>query len=358
MNRRYRRNPDLILEWGSEHDGVVLVDSRTLRRFAVKRTLLGVLNRMSAPVLPGELALEDGAASGPQEAEALLARLAEAGIVEPVDDAQVVDDPPNPTPPELAVHALAARGGIARSRLDEVDIPPARLRHREASEVIPLPAGEGDSRPLRELLRSRTSIRDFAETPVGSAELGRFLGDSARVRGWLGPDRLQATRRPSASGGGRHSLEIYVLARAVADLPPGAYHYDPFAHQLAKLQPWDAELDDLQHRLICRPTLTEHPPPVSIYLAAYHQRVRWKYGGMTLSLIYRDTGCLLQTMYLVATDLGLAPCATAAVEPQASPEFLRPYREDVVHVANFALGNPADSAPTSPDFRPLNGARP
>lgn len=234
MTTRYRRNPDLILEWGSEHDGVVLVDSRTLRRFAVKRTLLGVLNRMSAPVLPGELALEDGAAAAPssQEAEGLLVRLAEAGIVEPVDDAQAADGSPNWTSPELAVHALAAQGGIAHSRLGEVDIPPARLCHREASETISLPAGEGDSRTLRDLLRSRTSIRDFAETPVGLAELARFLGESARVRGRLGPDRLQATRRPSASGGGRHSLEIYVLAREVADLPPGAYHYDPFAHSL------------------------------------------------------------------------------------------------------------------------------
>ncbi|GAA2804822.1 SagB family peptide dehydrogenase [Saccharopolyspora taberi] len=349
MATRYRRNPELMLEWGEDHDSVVVVDPRTLRRFNVKRTLLDVLNRMSAPVLPGELAVEG-------EAEALLMRLAEVGIVEPVDGARAPDGKPEWTPPELAVHALAAQGGVSHLRPDEVDIPPARLRHPDAVETIPLPAEEAcPSKPLRDVLRSRRSMRDFAATPVDFVQLARFLGESARVRGWLGPRSWQATRRPSASGGGRHSLEIYVFARDVSGLASGAYHYDPFDHALERLRPWGEDLADLQHRLICLPTLTEHPPPVSLYLVAHYRRVRWKYGGMTLSLIYRDTGCLLQTMYLVATDLGLAPCATAAVEAQAGPDFLRPYRDQVVHVANFALGNPARTEPTSPAFHPLTG---
>jgi hypothetical protein len=35
----------------------------------------------------------------------------------------------------------------------------------------------------------------------------------------------------------------------------------------------------------------------------------WKYQGMAYALILKDLGALLQTMYLVATAMNLAPCA-------------------------------------------------
>lgn len=346
---RYRRNPRLLLEWGDADDSLVVVEPRTLRRFRITPALLQLLNRMSEPRCADELVTEQL----PGSVDALLERLTRAGIL--VEHAAGPGGPESSdwTAAELAVHAQAARGGVP-GKHDAADIPPARLVHAEATRRIPLPAAQARrSRPLEEVLRTRRSIRDFASEPVTVGQLADFLGRSARVRGRLGPHRLQATRRPSASGGGRHSLELYVVARDVDGLPPGAYHYDPFEHALDELASWTAELDDLQRRLICSPTLAEHPPPVSLYLASYFRRVQWKYGGMTLSVIYRDTGCLLQTMYLVATDLGLAPCATAAVDAEVSPEFLRPHRDQVIHVGNFALGLPAEVEDTAVAFHPL-----
>lgn len=346
---RYRRNPRLMLEWGDAADKLFVVEPRMLRRFRITPALLQLINRMTEPRCADELAAEQA----PEDVDALLERLTGVGILEQ-DDGSGAEDESDWTAAELAVHAQAARGEI-HGHHDRSAIPPAHLVHTEATSRVSLPEPDTSrSQPLSELLRTRRSIREFAPEPIPIDRLGAFLGRSARVRGRLGTDNLEATRRPSASGGGRHSLELYVVARDVTGLRPGAYHYDPFAHALDELAPWTSGLDEQQRRLVCGPTLTDQPPPVSLYLASYFRRVQWKYGGMTLSVIYRDTGCLVQTMYLVATDLGLAPCATAAIDAEINPTFLGPYRDQLIHVGNFALGRPAavEKAPTT--FHPLD----
>jgi len=50
-------------------------------------------------------------------------------------------------------------------------------------------------------------------------------------------------------------------------------------------------------------------PQVLIILTARFQRVSWKYNAMAYALVLKDVGVLYQTMYLVATAMGLAPCA-------------------------------------------------
>jgi SagB-type dehydrogenase family enzyme len=51
------------------------------------------------------------------------------------------------------------------------------------------------------------------------------------------------------------------------------------------------------------------PPHVLITIAARFDRVAWKYSGIAYSLILKDVGVLLQTLYLAATDLDLGGCA-------------------------------------------------
>jgi SagB-type dehydrogenase family enzyme len=346
MSTQYRRNPWLFMEWSGD-DRVIVVDSRSQRKYRVEPTLLQLLNQMSAPTRPDDLHLSG---YSPEELAGLLSRMAKAGMVQPVNGRDQTDHA-EWTASELAVQAQAARGGKLKVRLR--DIPPARLRHHEALKTIPLPASDQNSRPLTNVLRTRRSIRDFDSAPLAFEQLSSFLDTAARVRGWLGSDSWQTTRRPSASGGARHSLELYLVVRNVKGLDPGAYHYDPFDHELEHLQHWTPELAELQRKLVCGPMFINTAPPVSFYLASYFRRVQCKYGAMTLSIIYRDTGCLLQTLYLVATDLGLAPCATAATEASPSPSFLRDHRDNFIHTANFALGLPASPEPASPEFRPL-----
>jgi SagB-type dehydrogenase family enzyme len=50
-------------------------------------------------------------------------------------------------------------------------------------------------------------------------------------------------------------------------------------------------------------------PQILITIAARFDRVAWKYSAIAYSLILKDVGVLLQTLYLTATDLGLGGCA-------------------------------------------------
>jgi SagB-type dehydrogenase family enzyme len=351
----YRRNPALAPRWSADAgDRIELLDGRTGRSYRIQPAVFGLLNRLTEPTDAAGLELDGFDAGG---LAALLERMAGAGIVErcadrpPGEPADLFADRGEWSAAELAVHAQSALGGKPSLVLDEV--PPARVTHPEALASLPLPEHDPPGGTFAEVLAARRSVRAFAPEPPSLDQLAALLGRAARVRGRLGPDSWQTTSRPSPSGGGRHSLELYLLVRAAGGLEPGAYHYDPFDHTLNLLARWEPEHDALQRRLLCAPMGVETPPPVSLYLGSWYRRTQVKYGGMTLSLIYRDAGCLLQTLYLAGQDLGLAGCATAAMEAAPTPGFLRPHRDKIVHAGNFALGRPAGPAGTDPELRPL-----
>jgi len=50
-----------------------------------------------------------------------------------------------------------------------------------------------------------------------------------------------------------------------------------------------------------------------ITIAARFGRISWKYSSIAYSLILKDVGVLIQTLYLMATDLGLSGCAIGIV---------------------------------------------
>ncbi|MFI0240224.1 SagB family peptide dehydrogenase [Streptomyces sp. NPDC016845] len=332
---RYRRNPDLVLEW-QEGSGAVLVDCRRWRTFTARPPLLSLLDVLAAPLTAEQAhTLWPGDGKDAETTRRHLDQLAAAGIIH--TSAGPAPAAHGLTPYELAAHARAARGPAPHTQRGKP--PPARLHHPEADETVRL-GGDDDfpSRPLRTVLSQRRCLRAFAPEPLPLDLLGAFLARSARVRERLGPAAYEQTRRPSPSGGGRHSVEIYVLARDVAGLSPGIHHYDPFDHALHRLSPWDENAAALLHETATAPGYLDEAPPVSFYLASLAARTGWKYEGLALSLVYRDTGCLLQTMCLTATDLGLAACPTGIMRPTAAAAFLGPHRHSLLHVGSLALG--------------------
>lgn len=355
----YRRNPDLLLEW-ADGGGPVLVDCGSWRKFAAKPALVDLLNQLDRPQTADQLRTRWRHSAPGGDVLALLARLTAAGILQrcgpPAPDA-AENGTRGPgagwTPYERAVHARSGHGpDVAAGRGTP---PPARLHHPEADAVIALPDGaDAPSRPLADVLAARRSVRGYAPDPVPLPLLGALLARAARVRGHLAPRSYQQTQRPAPSGGARHSLEIYLLARAVEGLPAGAHHYDPFAHTLHRLTPWTDELAAFQQRTVTDPALLDSAPPVSLCLVSLAARTTWKYEGMALSLIYRDTGCLMQTLSLTATDLGLASCLTGRMEaPLTAPFLPAHHRAHLSHVGNLALGLPT-SPPAAPEVTPLD----
>jgi oxazoline/thiazoline dehydrogenase len=86
------------------------------------------------------------------------------------------------------------------------------------------------------------------------------------------------------------------------------YRYDPYEHGLAPMAEKGRLVDQLLD-LAWRTADSRSRPQVYFAVTAQFQRLQWKYESMVYSVVLKDVGALYQTMYLVATAMGLAPCA-------------------------------------------------
>ena len=165
---------------------------------------------------------------------------------------------------------------------------------------------------------ARRSVRDYdEENPLRLEQISEFLYRVARIRrrdemsvsdvqGNTAP--MEISWRPYPNGGASYELELYLTVDRCQGLEAGMYHYDPEQHQLTRIQ---ARPDALQQLLVdawVASARSAHPQ-VLITIAARFQRVAWKYRGLAYAVILRNVGALYQTMYLVATAMGMAPCA-------------------------------------------------
>jgi SagB-type dehydrogenase family enzyme len=169
------------------------------------------------------------------------------------------------------------------------------------------------------LLRRRHSARSFDDRrPIALAELAQLI-DIARVsRQWEskadfeGGPTVSYAPRPYPSGGASYALELYLAVNACEGLARGFYHYDAGAHALTAI---DVRPQDLQSLLTGAAGAmgTAAPPQILITIAARFGRVSWKYSSLAYSLVLKESGVLMQTLYLMATDLGLGGCAVGSM---------------------------------------------
>ncbi len=238
--------------------------------------------------------------------------------------------------------------------LQSVPSPPA-LPARLAGTAIPLPLpSERDVRArdlsLTQALERRVSIRQYDGRPVTLPQLGEFLFRCARTRGRYGPAPAagmpyQACDRPYASGGGIHDLELYLIAGRVEDLPAGAYHYAADRHEFEILPAGEQATAPLLKGAMRASGATE-PPPVLIKIASRFGRMSWKYRSISYATTLKNVGVLYQTMYLVATAMGLAGCALGSGDDVAAEEALTLAARSEIGVGEFMLGIPPARAAT------------
>jgi SagB-type dehydrogenase family enzyme len=119
---------------------------------------------------------------------------------------------------------------------------------------------------------------------------------------------VEYAARPYPAAGADYELELYLAVDRCEGLARGFYHYDADGHALATIGTRPQELDALLHG-------AEHAmgataaPQILMTIAARFGRISWKYSSIAYSLILKDVGVLMQTLYLMATDMGLGGCA-------------------------------------------------
>jgi SagB-type dehydrogenase family enzyme len=199
--------------------------------------------------------------------------------------------------------------------------PPPAVRPRWPGKKLDLSKASATSPttvpPVARLLRGRHSTRDFDDQqPMTLAELAQFLDCTMRVQSkWKsrldlggGGPLVAYTTRPYPSGGSSYELELYLAVANCAGLARGFYHYDADRHALVPIEVRAPELDAMLTAAGFAMDASG-PPQILLTIAARFGRVSWKYSSIAYSLILKDVGALIQTLYLAATDMGLGGCA-------------------------------------------------
>jgi len=248
-----------------------------------------------------------------------------------------------------------------RSRMGRND-EPLGAAYRHVGEISPQPAVKpappGPRIPLHrpdladlrttdpaltEVIESRRSFRELA--PLSVTELGDLLFRTARVRSFrdatgAGGVRYPVTDRPYPSSDSLYELELYVSVDACEGLERGVYHYDPAEHALTLLSTEESRLAELlDDAKVLTGTLRR--PPALITMTARMARLSWVYDGIAYATALKHVGVLQQTLYLVATAMGLAPCALAVGDSDAATEALGLDWPAEVSIGEFVVGRRA-----------------
>ncbi len=277
---------------------------------------------LARPATPEAVARHVGA--GVDAAMDLLGLLRAAALVVEAEEGQPSPEDHDPALAHWEFHDLLfhARSRLGRQaggfggtyRLEGRFPPLPAVRPHPAGPAIALPRPDlerlmREDVPFTRVLEERRSIRDAGARVITLAEVGELLFRAARVRRVYPTDHGELSSRPYPGGGACHELELYLAVGACEGVEPGLYHYCPADHSLIKVAGGDpAATRGLlrDSRIVARGA---PPAQVLVVLAARFQRVSWKYESMAYALVLKDAGVLVQTLYLVATAMGLAACA-------------------------------------------------
>jgi oxazoline/thiazoline dehydrogenase len=215
----------------------------------------------------------------------------------------------------------------ARSRTGRHRNPSGAIYPYLGTEIRPLPALKGRTgQPLLSLPRSidqptprtesslahvlakRRSIRNHGVRAISKDELGYFLDRTSSQHLIIETPNGELGKRPYPGGGALYELEVYVVANNCEGLTRGVYYYRPGDHALELVAQASGDMDRLLHQA-ARSLDSSELPQVLLVLTARFRRLSWKYRSIVYSLVLKHVGIVTQTMYLVATDMGLAPCA-------------------------------------------------
>lgn len=238
-------------------------------------------------------------------------------------------------PAGMAEQGLDSNEGLLRQRglppPSEGPVPEGAPLH-----VLPRPAGDG----FDALLDARTTCRNY--DPQASLPLDVFSGIMARTFGRRGSGQpapgFEVIKRTSPSGGALHPVECFLIVQRVQGLAPGLYRYRAEEHALLAVVPqvaapvagdvgtralppgetaaaWSSESLRAFAQIAVAGQAFFADAAVLCVLAPRFHRNFWKYRNHAKA--YRvcvlDAGHLSQTLQLCATQAGLGPFVTSAI---------------------------------------------
>lgn len=192
--------------------------------------------------------------------------------------------------------------------------PPLELPYDVTQRPVDLPA-PADLAPepvdLRALIEQRSTIRNYARTPLSLPELSYLLWCTQGVKSI---HESLATSRTVPSAGARHAFETYLLANNVEGLDLGVYRFLASTHRLLRLELGDSP--DITARLT-RACLNQEQvarSAATFFWVAVVERMAWRYGERSYRYLHLDAGHVCQNLYLAAQGIGCGVCAMAAYD--------------------------------------------
>jgi SagB-type dehydrogenase family enzyme len=227
------------------------------------------------------------------------------------------------TSPQPVEAALRAKFQVA---------PPPPPVRRRAGHRTALPAPRTGSAVARALLERRT-WRVFGTRPVGAGQLADLLWLTFGVQRWANTDgQGRVPLKTSPSGGACHPIEAYVLVRRVRGVRAGFYHYEADTHRLTMIRD-GARTATLRACVQAQPWLGD--AAFLVFMCPVYARTAWRYRTpRAYRSILIEAGHLGQTFCVLATELGLAPFCTLAIdEPHVDRQLgLNGVHEGVIYL--------------------------
>jgi putative peptide maturation dehydrogenase len=242
---------------------------------------------------------------------------------------------------------------IVTARLGPPPAPFHSLPNPRHVRELPLSDRAG---PLYDLLVRRKTTRGFERgAPLTLDDLSAVLRYVYGCHGYAPfAERYVSLKKTSPSGGAMHPIEIYPLVRNVATIEPGLYHYNAEHHSLEAIERLEeVDVSTIATRLVSGQAYfgLAH---VLFILVARVERNFWKYRAhdKSYATLLMDAAHLSQTLYLVATELGLGAFVTVAINNGYADKLLGLDGWSETTIAVSGCGNPA-STNLEPEFVPF-----
>ena len=364
MARTLRRSPHIVSYWST--DGLVYENYETRLRTGATPLATEILDFLSEARTLAEVRARF-ARFGLRPLARAIAALTRSSLIEPASRRRRPMDAWAPWNPAGGFFHFSTKDvpfvpdyeegeRLFRIEARSKSRPPAVKRYRR-TPLITLPAAPTEGE-LPGVLGRRRTWRRFSPRPVALPAMGALMGLTFGVQRWMPLGGLgRVPLKTSPSGGARHSIEAYLLARRVAGLKPGLYHYAADRHGLALLKR-GATSAQIERYL---PTQWWYRDAAAVVLmTSVFPRVLWRYDyPRAYRAVLAEAGHLCQTFLLVATWLGLAPfCSMALADSRIEHDLgVDGVTESVLYAAGVGTRPPGVESAQAPAPRGRGRAR-